>query len=66
MPYQAQTKGKETGTQRCAQEQRRVQRRKTKDERRKHHAVHTHKYGQAGLEPEHSDSKKEICGEKVS
>ena len=33
MPWQAQMKGKETGTQRCAQEQRRdsEERRKTKD-----------------------------------
>ena len=59
MPQQAQVKGKETGTQRCAQEQRRDrrERRKTKDEdeRPKHHAVRANKYGQAGLEPRHSD-----------
>ena len=53
---QAQAKGKETGTQRCAQEQRRDrERRQKKDERRKHHAVRTHKYGQPGFEPGHSD-----------
>ena len=57
MPQQAQVKGKETGTQRCAQEQRRGQKRKTKDEdkRPKHHAVRANKYGQAGLKPRHSD-----------
>ena len=32
------------------------QRRKTKDERRKHHAVRTHKYDQPGLEPGHCDT----------
>ena len=62
MPQQAQVKGKETGTQRCAQEQRRDkrERRKTKDEdeRPKHHAVRANKYGQAGLEPRHSDTCK--------
>ena len=60
MPQQAPVKGKETGTQRCAQEQRRDrrERRKTKDEdeRPKHHAVRANKYGQAGLEPRHSDT----------
>ena len=57
MPQQAQVKGKETGTQRCAQEQRRGrrERRKTKTKRPKHHAVRANKYGQAGLEPRHSD-----------
>ena len=57
MPQQAQVKGKETGTQQCAQEQKRdkEERRKTKTNRPKHHAVRANKYGQAGLEPRHSD-----------
>ena len=57
MLRQAQARGKETGPQRCPQEQRRYrEERQKKDERGKHHAVRTHNYGQPGLEPGHSDN----------
>ena len=67
MPWQAQAKGKETGTQRCAQNQRRDrEERQKKDERRKHHTVRTHKYGQPGLEPGHSDTHNDVTSISVS
>ena len=58
MPRQAQVKGKKTGTQWGAQEQRRdslTEDEKTKNERPKHHTVRANKYGLAGLKPGHSD-----------
>ena len=54
MSQQAQVKGRETGTQRCAQEQRR-DREERRRKRPKHQAVRANKYGQAGLRPRHSD-----------
>ena len=61
--------GKETGTQRCAQEQRKDswgEDEETKDERPKHHAVRANKYGQAGLKPGHSDSNTQNLVTKVT
>ena len=55
MPQQAQVKGKETGPSGAHKSREETAGVKMKDERRKHHAVRTHKYGQPGLEPGHSD-----------
>ena len=59
MPQQAQSEGERDRhpavRTRVEKRQKRKMKDKDEDERPKHHAVRANKYGQAGLEPRHSD-----------